>query len=1182
MSAFDAGSIYPGWEIVSTIGHGGFGSVYEIQRNNFGHIEKAALKVISIPQNKNDIDEMRNDGFDDVSITARFEGYLRDIVREYSLMTDIKGHANAVYCDDVKYIQHDDGLGWDIFIKMELLTPLTKALGKELVIPDEQVIKIGQDISNMLDYCEKKKIIHRDIKPQNIFVSDGGTYKLGDFGIAKTTERTTSGTKTGTYKYMAPEVYNNKPYGTKADIYSLGLTLYWLLNKRRSPFLPLPPAVPTASDEDEARKRRFDGEQIPEPAYGSEDLKKVVLRATAFDPDDRYQHASEMYSDLENIKNGKPLSPATLLFAEKLVNGDSPQHDDDDADNTPSFFVKSKEKLHKSEESATDRHEVAVTGVSLSQNSVSLHTGEAVHLTAAVTPPDAANQSVSWSSDNPSVADVDADGNVTAKEAGTAIITVKTVDGEKTAACEATVTAVVPAVGKKKRLPVIIAVAAVALIGVGVILSLLVKGNKKPESGQTTIETEVRNVPDITGKTKAEAVAALEALGFVAEINEECNDSVEEDLVIRQDPEGQTGLKPGSKVTVTVSLGKENNRVKSVSIDQKVLSLVEGTSAQLVASVDPEDASDTSVSWTSDNMSVATVDSNGNVTAKSAGTATITVKTADGGKTATCKVTVTTDTVSVTGVTLSSSTLSLAEGKTATLTATVSPTSASNQSVSWSSSNTSVATVNSSGTVTAKSAGTATITVKTADGGKTATCKVTVTADTVSVTGVTLSSSTLSLVEGKTATLTATVSPTNASNQSVSWSSDNTSVATVNSSGTITAKSVGTATITVETADGGKTATCKVTVTADTVSVTGVTLSSSTLSLVEGKTAILTATVSPTNASNQSVSWSSDNTSVATVNSSGKVTAKSAGTATITVETADGGKTATCKVTVTADTVSVTGVTLSSSTLSLEAGTTATLTATVSPSNASDQSVSWSSSNTSVATVDSSGTVTAKSVGTATITVKTADGGRTATCTVTVWATATYSIQYVSSNGTNLGSSSATYDVGTTNTIYAPDITGYVTPAAQTVAWDSTSAKTIVFTYTPTDHENATASGNLWIKSGSTGVHYSCVIETRNRTADSVEFRVTCTNTKDAGCYYGYTQKFEVKCGSASTGEITICDNTKMNYTTTSRSVSASKSSGWVKVTGLGATDTTITLNGKVYSSDDKTTFKKVINIPAY
>ena len=299
MSIENSRIAWPGWETVGLIGRGSFGAVYEIQREIFDDVEKAALKVISIPQNASDIEEMYSDGFDEESITSTFKSYLKSIVAEYSLMRKMNGCTNIVNCDDVRYVQHDDGIGWDIFIKMELLTPLTKALPAG--IAEETVIQIAKDICTALQLCKKHGIVHRDIKPQNIFVSPNGDYKLGDFGIAKTVEKTTGGTKIGTYKYMAPEVYHNKPYGSAADIYSLGLVLYWLLNERRMPFMPMPPAKLSAGGNEEARNRRLSGEQFPAPKNGSKALKAIVMKACAYNVEDRYASADEMLTDLNRL-----------------------------------------------------------------------------------------------------------------------------------------------------------------------------------------------------------------------------------------------------------------------------------------------------------------------------------------------------------------------------------------------------------------------------------------------------------------------------------------------------------------------------------------------------------------------------------------------------------------------------------------------------------------------------------------------------------------------------------------------------------------------------------------------------------------------------------------------------------------------------------------------------------------
>ncbi len=291
---------WPGWDTVDAIGGGNFGTVYEIQRTVLGQVEKAALKVIQIPKNSSDIDELYSDGYDEESVTSKYDDHLKSIIAEYNLMRQISGCNNVVRCDDVHYERRNDSIGWNIFIKMELLTSLSKSLTD--VIPEATVIKMAKDICNALIWCKKYDIIHRDIKPQNLFVSSEGDYKLGDFGIAKSAEKTSYGTLAGTEKYMAPEVQNRQPYGASADIYSLGLVMYWMLNNRRLPFLPTDTKKITFSMEDDAKRRRFSGERIPAPLNGSDALKKIVLKACEFNPADRYSSAQEMLNALNSIR----------------------------------------------------------------------------------------------------------------------------------------------------------------------------------------------------------------------------------------------------------------------------------------------------------------------------------------------------------------------------------------------------------------------------------------------------------------------------------------------------------------------------------------------------------------------------------------------------------------------------------------------------------------------------------------------------------------------------------------------------------------------------------------------------------------------------------------------------------------------------------------------------------------
>ena len=161
--------------------------------------------------------------------------------------------------------------------------------------------------------------------------------------------------------------------------------------------------------------------------------------------------------------------------------------------------------------------------------------------------------------------------------------------------------------------------------------------------------------------------------------------------------------------------------------------------------------------------------------------------------------------------------------------------------------------------------------------------------------------------------------------------------------------------------------------------VEGVLLDKKEAALEKDATLTLTATVMPEQATEKGVTWSSNNEAVATV-ADGVVTAVASGNAVITVTTTEGSFTATCNITVITP---VTGVTLDKETESLFVGETATLTATVAPADADDKNITWTSSDAKVATV-ANGVVTAVGAGSATITVKTVDGGFTATCTVTV------------------------------------------------------------------------------------------------------------------------------------------------------------------------------------------------------
>ncbi|MBE6794562.1 MAG: serine/threonine-protein kinase [Ruminococcaceae bacterium] len=203
---YDIGKLWQDWETVRLIGEGSFGKVYEIARNRFGIEEHCALKVITIPDSKAEVQSLKNDGMDDQSVTAYYRGLVEEVVQEIALMKKLRNNNNIVRYEDFCVVEHEDSFGWDIVIRMELLKA-SPVYFKEISLTVSEVLKLGIDMCKALEDCETHKIIHRDIKPDNIFVSEDGTYKLGDFGVARTIDKTMAGlSKKGTYTFMAPEV----------------------------------------------------------------------------------------------------------------------------------------------------------------------------------------------------------------------------------------------------------------------------------------------------------------------------------------------------------------------------------------------------------------------------------------------------------------------------------------------------------------------------------------------------------------------------------------------------------------------------------------------------------------------------------------------------------------------------------------------------------------------------------------------------------------------------------------------------------------------------------------------------------------------------------------------------------------------------------------------------------------
>ena len=326
------------WKVEKLLGRGSFGEVYQVVRNELGTSMRAAIKIIHIPMDDSELEELEDSG---ISARSYLDKLVTDITNEIILMQTLKGAPNIVGIEDYKIVESTEKVQWTIYIRMELLTDLNH-YRREHKLTYEQVIQMGCDLCNALDICRQKKIVHRDIKPSNIFISPYGEYKLGDFGISKHTDNTKSAfsSKKGTYSYMAPEVYRGEKYGYSIDLYSLGVVIYQLSNNGRLPFYPPAGVNVQPGDVDEAQEKRNMGIPFPDPATGGEELGDILRKACHIDPHQRYNSPLEMQAALKKLINKETVvkeeneedGGTVLLSGDVPESIETPENDDDEKD----------------------------------------------------------------------------------------------------------------------------------------------------------------------------------------------------------------------------------------------------------------------------------------------------------------------------------------------------------------------------------------------------------------------------------------------------------------------------------------------------------------------------------------------------------------------------------------------------------------------------------------------------------------------------------------------------------------------------------------------------------------------------------------------------------------------------------------------------------------------------------
>ena len=342
--------LWENWYKDSYLGSGGSGKVYKFRQELYGQVRYCAVKVLPIILDRS------------VSVTREsreqeMSDRKKQVAEEIKNMYRLGGKPHLVHCINHTYrdIIGDDGdvIGFDVLIQMEYYKTLTEYINSKGTLMPDEVEKLALQIGEALGAMHEINMLHRDIKPDNIYVDDKGEFYLGDFGIAKQTRAGSFATFVGTQPFMAPEVWNARTpneqhYGASADIYSLGITLYYLLNGDR---LPLVNAGDNRNAVDTAIFARLSGKNFGKPENGSDALKQLVMDCCAFDPADRIADAGKFLAALDNCISSPPdITDSASKPADSSSLTEEEKFDDNDFDITDSIFVRPGDNEEEEEE----------------------------------------------------------------------------------------------------------------------------------------------------------------------------------------------------------------------------------------------------------------------------------------------------------------------------------------------------------------------------------------------------------------------------------------------------------------------------------------------------------------------------------------------------------------------------------------------------------------------------------------------------------------------------------------------------------------------------------------------------------------------------------------------------------------------------------------------------------------
>ena len=447
---------FNGWNATRSLGVGKVGETFEITRSDgFGTTENGVLKVIRVPAASSPEEQQAQ------------RKQLEAVAHTLRAVDALAENPNILPWRDHEIRAAEDGDGWEICLRADAAVPLEKYIQTH-TYGERDVLRMASELCAALSLCHSRGLVHGDIKPQNLFITEGAggrpVLRLGDFGNAPLVPEAAG-------DFAAPEVLCGDAPSAAHDLYSLGMVLYWMLNDRRVPYAPPAPAPVSAADLAIARDMRLRGDPMPAPAHGSQAIQDVILTALADRPEERFRSADEMRAALSRIAQAADQRREQAARAQQAsaIQAQQRQQAREARQHHEVVEEEKEEKrsilpivigsicgvivlalalvliLHGIGSKKTDDNESAVSYLKLNQTEVEVAPNDKVSLVCTAYDKEGSevtDADIGWSTSDQTIATVSTSGEVTGHKEGTATITavVKDDDEVDPVKCKVTVT----------------------------------------------------------------------------------------------------------------------------------------------------------------------------------------------------------------------------------------------------------------------------------------------------------------------------------------------------------------------------------------------------------------------------------------------------------------------------------------------------------------------------------------------------------------------------------------------------------------------------------------------------------------------------------------------------------------------------------------------------------------------